>query len=60
MTHTPTGPLVFPGVYQLEQGASITDTGNALTLERRRTLYTPLHYTGRWAAKLGRAEQHAA
>ncbi|CAH6383056.1 hypothetical protein [Pantoea agglomerans] len=24
MTHTPTGPLVFPGVYQLEQGASIT------------------------------------
>jgi hypothetical protein len=35
-------------------------TGNALTLERRRTLYTPLHYTGRWAAKLGRAEQRAA
>lgn len=35
-------------------------TGNALTLERRRTLYTPLHYTGRWAAKLGRATQRAA
>lgn len=35
-------------------------TGNALTLERRRTLYTPLHYTCRWAAKLGRATQRAA
>ncbi|ORM63879.1 hypothetical protein PRCB_18065 [Pantoea rodasii] len=35
-------------------------TGNALTLERRRTLYTPLHYTARWAAKLGSAEQRAA
>ena len=35
-------------------------TGNALTLERRRTLYTPLHYTARWAAKLGIAEQRAA
>lgn len=35
-------------------------TGNALTLERRRTLYTPLHYTARWAAKLGSAEQRPA
>ncbi|TPV23719.1 N-6 DNA methylase [Pantoea anthophila] len=35
-------------------------TGNALTLERRRTLYTPLHYTARWAAKLSSAEQRAA
>lgn len=35
-------------------------TGNALTLERRRTLYTPLQYTARWAEKLGSAEQRAA
>jgi len=35
-------------------------TGNSLTLTRHRTLYTPLHYTGRWAAKLDVTKQRAA
>ena len=35
-------------------------TGNSLTLTRHRTLFTPLHYTGRWTAKLGVTKQRAA
>ncbi|MEN4793565.1 hypothetical protein ACQV2E_19575 [Pantoea allii] len=35
-------------------------TGNALTLERRRTIYTPAHYTGRWSVRLNEYDQNAA
>lgn len=34
--------------------------GNSLTLTRHRTLYTPLHDTGRWAAKRDVTKQRAA